>query len=186
MDPSLPKPTVELVRAEEAIFDRENVVTERALAELIERFPQNTELAHILLKVVALNKLYATNILNVYSVAERIAELKIDADLKASSIPLVDVMAPVTIGNKQRVNLSFASKYCSWHRPDTYPIYDSRAEACLWAYSKQFSLGFARKDLWKYVTYYTAVRQFRDRFELGTLTFKQIDKFLYGKGGNLV
>jgi hypothetical protein len=66
----------------------------------------------------------------------------------------------------------------------TYPIYDSLAEKCLWAYKVQFGLSFARKDLWDYISYVDAVKEFQDRFEL-RLTFKQIDKFLYLKGAAL-
>jgi hypothetical protein len=47
-------------------------------------------------------------------------------------------------------------------------------------------LSFARKNLWKYVSFFDAVKEFRDRFELHALTFKQIDKFLYLKGAALI
>ncbi len=71
--------------------------------------------------------------------------------LDTGSVQLVDMIARVRVGeDKQRNYLSFASKYCTWHRPKSYPIYDSRAEKCLWAYKLQFGLRFARKDLWEY------------------------------------
>lgn len=179
-DAALPKPTVELVLAEGKSFDHDNEITERALTELIEQFPENTDRSHILLKVAAINQLYSTNIYAVRSGADRIADLNIDAHLDAGSVQLVDMMAPVRVGeNRQRKNLSFASKYCSWHRPKSYPIYDGRAAACLGAYSLQFGLNFARQDPWDYVSYFDAVREFRDHFELHSLSFKQIDKFLY-------
>jgi hypothetical protein len=183
MDQSLP--TEDLVRAEVSKFDRDNELPERALKVLIEHFPENTDRAHILLKVVAINRLYATNIFDVYSVVNHIAERKIDTDLKAGSIQLVGKMAWVPIGDKKRNNLSFASKYCSWHRPDCYPIYDSRAEACLWAYHEEIGLR-SRKELWEYESYFEAVKRFRDRFELGKLSFKDIDKFLYHMGNALI
>jgi hypothetical protein len=187
MHPSLPKPTVDLVRAEAEKFDRENEDIEKALSELVKVFPRNTDRYQILLKVAAINQLYTTNIYAVSRVADRIAQLNIDEKLDAASLPLVDTMALVQVGqNKQRRNLSFASKYCSWHRPESYAIYDSRAEACLCAYREQFSLSFAGKYPWDYVSYFEAVKEFRDRFELGQLTFKQIDKFLYGKGVELL
>jgi hypothetical protein len=186
MDPSLPKPTVALVHAEEQNFDRDNEMIERALTELIKQFPKNTDMPQILIKVAAINQLYSTNIYAVWQVAAHIAKLNIDADLEVGEVQLVRKIAQVTIGNKQRNNLSFASKYCSWHQPKSYPIYDSRAEACLWAYREQFGLAFARKDLWEYESYFEAVKEFRDRFELGHLTFKQIDKFLYLKGVELL
>ena len=59
-------------------------------------------------------------------------------------------------------------------------------EECLWAYREQFGLSFARKDLEDYVSYFDAVKEFRDRFELGQLSFKQIDKFLWRRGVDLI
>jgi len=114
------------------------------------------------------------------------ATLRIDAQLDAGSLDLVDQIAKVRIGDKERNNLSFASKYCSWHRPESYPIYDAYAEKCLWAYRQQFGLSFPRKNLWDYSSFVTAVMEFQNRFELQTLKFKQIDKFLYLKGAALI
>jgi hypothetical protein len=180
---TLPQPTVDLVLAEGRRFDEDNAVTERALADLIALFPRNTIKSQILLKVAAINQLYSTQIYAVRAVADHIAGLNIDALLDSGSIPLVDLIARVNVGeSKERNNLSFASKYCSWHRQDSYPIYDSRAEKCLWAYRQQFGLSFARKDLWEYGSFVSAVKEFQNSFELQGLTFKQIDKFLYLQG----
>ena len=184
-DRSLPKPTLELVRAEGERFDLENKVTERALAELVQQFRKNSDTSHVLLKVAAINQLYSTQIYAVRIVADHIVELNIDAQLDAGSVQLVDKIASVQVRDKVRYNLSFASKYCSWHQPGSYPIYDSYVERCLWEYRGQFGLRFARKDLWTYVSFFDAVKEFRDRFELDDLTFKQIDKFLYLRGVGL-
>src|ERR1043166_1769724 len=176
--PSLP--TEDLVQAEVAKFDKDNKLPERALKELIEHFPKNADPAHILLKVVAINRLYTTNIFNVYRVVSHIADLKIDTDLETGSIDLVGKMAWVPIGDKKRNNLSFASKYCSWHRPDCYPMNGPRAEESLCAYREEIGLR-SRNELC-----YQAVKRFRDRFKLGDLSFKQIDKFLYHTGNDLI
>jgi hypothetical protein len=185
-DQSLPKPTVELVREVGERFDRENEDTESALTWLVKHCPQNTSGSEILLKVAAINQLYSTQIYAVRIVADHIAKLNIDADLDARSLQLVDKVASVKIGDKSRYNLSFASKYCSWHRPESYPIYDARVEACLWAYRLQFGLRFARKDLWNYISFVDAVNEFQCRFELHPSAFKQIDKFLYLTGTDLI
>jgi hypothetical protein len=185
METSLPKPTVELVRQKGQEFDREEADIEQGLTALVKLLPHNTAPAQVLLKVAAINQLYATNIFAVRVVAKHITGLRIDADLEDGAIQLVDRIARVTIGDKPRNNLSFASKYCSWHRPEIYPIYDSRARACLKAYSKQFDLSFARNGLWDYDSYVKAVKEFQDRFELWQLTFKEIDKFLYSMGNEI-
>lgn len=93
-----------------------------ALSVLVRHFPRNVELPHVLLKVVALNKLYSTNILDVETVARPITGLRIDAPLSGGSSQAVDLIASVRIAGKVRYNLSFATKYCSWHNPTAYPI----------------------------------------------------------------
>ena len=187
---SLPKPTVELVRSAGDRFGDENEVTEKALTELVQKFPRNSEESHVLLKVAAINQLYTTQIYAVRIVAAHIIEINakfnVDALLDAESFGLVDQIAQVRVADKQRNNLSFASKYCSWHRPESYPIYDSYAERCLWEYRKQFGLSFVRKQLWEYPSFVDAVKEFQERFELQRLSFKEIDKFLYLKGADLV
>jgi hypothetical protein len=58
----LPTPTLELVKAECAAFDQECQLTEEALENLRVQFPRNTDISHVLLKVLVLNKLYSTRI----------------------------------------------------------------------------------------------------------------------------
>lgn len=182
----LEEPTVALVSEEGAKFDDENRVVECALAELFRTFPHNTEPPEILLKVAAINQLYFTQVLAVETVAAHIADLKIDTALNAGLLELVNQIAKVHIGeSRERTFLSFASKYCNWHRPASYPIYDSRARECLSAYRRRFGL-FPGKDLWEYPSFCEAVTEFRYRFGLQELDFKHIDKFLYRRGDSLI
>lgn len=182
----LPEPTKDLLAKAQQDFDNSNDSTERALTEVVTRFPGNTDEAYVLLKVAAINQLYSTQIYAVREVARRIVDLKIDPLLDAGSLEFVDQIAELTLGEKVRHNLSFAGKYCSWHRRDIYPIYDSYVEECLWCYRGQFGLSFARSDLWKYPGFVAAVSEFRNRFGLGDLSFKEIDKFLWSQGGALI
>ena len=77
--------------------------------------------------------------------ARHILELDIDARLKHGDPQLVDQIAIVTIKGKGRSkektrrNYSFATKYCSFHQPSLYPIYDSFVDKILRAYQKQDS-----------------------------------------------
>ena len=183
----LPPPTIELVKAEGDKFDRESQLVEEALGQLSARFPRNTETSHVLLKVLVLNKLYATQIndIDVERVARHIAGLGIDSRLDAGSPDAVDLIANVKIGDKVRNNFSFGTKYCRWHNPAAYAIYDSNVDACLWCYKKQDSFTtFARQDL-RYLGYPVFLRivtAFRDVYGLKSFTFKQLDKFLWEKG----
>src|SRR5206468_1151652 len=111
----------------------------------------NTSLEDILLKVVALNDLYRTGILATYRVAEHIFQLNIDPLLEAGQSEAVARIARVQLGTVARNNYSFATKYCAWHNPDAYPIYDSYVDNLLWGYKKQDQFDtFQRQALRQY------------------------------------
>jgi hypothetical protein len=185
----LPKPTVELIDSECDAFDKDpsTRLTEDALQLLLSHFPENVELTHILLKVATLNQLYGTNILAVEKVARHIAGLDIDPSLATGSPELVDRIAKITINGKERNNFSFATKYCSWHNPDVYAIYDGNAVACLLAYNKQD--GFADLDdddaLRTSAKFFEVVGKFRDYYALNSRSLKKLDKLLWLLGSQI-
>ena len=68
---------------------------------------------------------YSTNIFKIYPVAKHILNLNIDERLKSGDPTLVDEIAKINIGGKEKYFYSFASKYCSHHNQLDFPIYDS-------------------------------------------------------------
>lgn len=187
METALIAPSAELVRAACEEFNRDNL-TEKALADLFGAYPTNEDAGHVLLKVAALNSLYATRILAVLKMAEHIAGLgvELDAAMAAGSPDAVEQIAKISIGEKDFTFYSFASKYCNWHRPELYPIYDSRVDKYLWLLKKQgaFDSGIFvhRQDLWNYPKFRDIMTALRDQFGLGSFSFKQIDAFLWSQG----
>jgi hypothetical protein len=179
----LPRPTVELVEAECKAFDLENWLAEEALGQLRAQFPLNTDIRHVLLKVLVLNKLYGTMIrdIEVETVAKHIVGLGIDPLLAQGSLQAVTL---ITDCPNVRQYLSFASKFCSWHNPTAYPIYDGNVRECLSLYQKQDSFAQFRnkEDLYYYQKLFDAVLAFRSHYGLNSLTFKQLDKFMYRVG----
>ena len=162
-------------------FDEESVIIERALQELFRQYPTNDSEAHVLLKVVALNGLYRTNILAVEDVARHIYQQaeEVDSALKTGSPGIVDKIAKVTIAatQKERHNWSFATKYCSWHNPGAYPIWDSRV--CRYLTSLK-DTPFAQPDRWeRYAEFVALMASFREHYRLDSFGFKDIDKFLW-------
>jgi len=144
----------------------------------------NCDDCNVIAKVAVLNALYATRIMNIYPVVDRILELKIDERLRAGDETLVGEIAHVRLGTRTRVLLSFASKYCAWHEPDQYQIFDSRVEAMLWGYQKRFGFAkFRRWELREYPTFARIISQFREHFGLGEFNRKDLDKFLWMEGG---
>jgi hypothetical protein len=167
-------------------FDRQNSIVEEALRLLLAQFPCNAEPSHVLLKVVVLNQLYSTRInsIDMQPLAEHIAQLGIDTLLAEGSPKAVGL---ITNCSNLRKYLSFASKFCSWHNPTAYPIYDGNARACLWAYKKQDQFAkFQLQDLWYYEKFRVAVVAFSKYYGLDRLTLKQLDKFLWRSGDRIL
>lgn len=117
--------------------------------------------------------------------ARHILGLKIDDSLRSKSCELVDRIANATFSGKSRHVFSFASKYCSWHDRESYPIYDSYVSKVLIAYQQidRFAPSFPRSDLRFYRRYKEVVTDFRKYYELMDFSFDELDKFLwlYGK-----
>lgn len=139
------------------------------------------------MKVLALNKLYGTMIpdIKVETVAKHIVGLDIDARLDNGDIQAVFL---ITDCPKVKQYLSFASKFCSWHNPTAYPIFDTNVRQCLWSYHNKDAFAEIKKkdDLYYYHKLVDTVIAFRKRYELNSLTFKQLDKFMYRLRGRIL
>jgi hypothetical protein len=157
---------------------------EKSLALLFKEFcPSNSVLEQVLLKVSALNDFYSTNIFDTFSVAKHIRELNIESRLRDGDLSLVNEMALVKIRDKKRNFYSFASKYCSHHFPESYPIYDSYVEKMLLHYARtdRFT-SFHKKDLKLYESFVRIIREFQAHYRLGQFSLRQIDIFLWLAG----
>lgn len=80
---------------------------------------------------------------------------------------------------------SFASKYCSWHNPNAYAIYDSYVEECLWYYRKHDRFSDYGREEYDYRGFVRIVDDFKTHYGLGQFRYRQLDKFLWKWGGEL-
>ena len=155
-------------------------LADEVLSLVFQQYHDNLEIKHILTKVVLLNGLYNTNVFAVVDMAYNIQEQSPDDLLRNGSAEVVDKIAHLTIRGKTRRHYSFATKYCSWHYPEMYPIYDNLVERLIWNYRKQFNFEiFQRSDLVNYERYRNILRSFISYFSLQDFTFKEIDRFLW-------
>lgn len=166
-----------------------------ALTVLFDQYQENINPDHVLLKAVALNAFYSTQIRavsdrtpTIYDLAGCIVELKIDAALGRGDEGLVEEIANLTRDGRHQRNYSFATKYCNWHKQDLFPIYDSRVDECLWLMRRRGWIeDFKRQDLYySYPKLKSVVTGFRGSFGPGKFTYKEIDKFLFVEGGKLL
>lgn len=185
-DINIPEPSIEEVEKYLEKWDdnKEYCDKEKALNKLFfELCPKNTDIKDILLKASTLNDFYSTNIFSIYPVAEHILDSNIDSRLKTFDETLVEEIQSVAIGDKTWNFYSFASKYCSHHNPEEYPIYDSYVDEVLWYFKGCYKfLDFKRKDLKDYGEFKKILLKFRDHYGLTNFTLKQIDQYLWQLG----
>lgn len=157
---------------------------EDALDKLFfELCPENSAISDILLKVATLNDFYSTNIFSVYLVAKHILELSIDERLQACDVTLVDDIKKVAINGKIHNFYSFATKFCSHHKPLDYPIYDSYVEKVLLHFKKQDRFDdFVVDDLKDYAKFKDILIRFGVYYGLENYNLKEIDKYIWQLG----
>ena len=184
---SLPKrPTTKVVKSFLARWETlDNYkLQEASLALLFKTHcPNNKQTEHVLLKVSALNDFYSTNIFNTYAVAKHIVALDIDQRLQQTDLTLVNDVALVTVGGKARNFYSFATKYCSHHLPDCYPIYDYYVEKMLIHFAATDGYAaFSKPDLKRYARLIEIIKEFRTHYGLERFSLRQIDIYLWLAG----
>lgn len=182
----LPQPTPEYFTSRIPLFDA-FADADAALELIFKTWPANSSLPQVLTKVVTLNRLYSTSIFDVHGVARHILDMDIDQALSAGDRKLVPRIATFTLSNgKSRNNYSFATKYCAWHNPTDFQIYDSRVDEALWHYKKHYGFAsFRRYDLGDYARFMQIMDQFIEHFGLHAFGRRHLDRFLWIEGGTL-
>lgn len=166
---------------------------EKVLLQIFQQYPNNTNLSEVLLKVTMLNSFYSTGIMDVKTVVQHIYDLAnnkgIDARIKSGDPTVVAEIANVNHGGKVICHLSFASKYCSFHNPSAYPIYDSIVwnvfttlkKRGFFAVNTAFSVDGIKRDFSKYIAIYD---EFIQLSGIGGIVpmpnYKEIDRYLWG------
>jgi hypothetical protein len=183
-----PTPTLLRIKQANRKFDKQNSATESAVAQLFRKFPTNTLVSQVLLKVLVLNKLYSTQIrdIDIEIIARHIVRSQVDGFLNNGLPKAVELVAKVKIEGKIRNEYSFATKYCNWHNRNSFAMYDSNVDDSLWAYKKKDAFAnFYRKDLWDYDKFLQIIKAFRSFYDLSSVSFKRLDKFLWLLGKKL-
>ena len=158
---------------------------ESALNKLFyQTYPDNKDIDDVLVKVSVLNDFYSTNIFSPFKVAKHIIDLDIDERLAAGDVTLVNEIARVDMDNGTVKNFySFATKYCSHHKPLNFPIYDSYVDRLL-RYFRDVDgfYSFNNHDLKDYVKFKKILLEFSKIYNLESYNLKDIDKYLWQLG----
>lgn len=156
-----------------------------------ETLKENKDIHDILVKCSTLNGLASTVIFEVQYVAERILKLNIDNRLEQGDFSLVKAIAskegdPIL----PKTFYSFATKYCSYHQPDKYSIYDRYVALVLTELQERDCYSdFKRiEDLTDYNRYMKTLDDFRTYygFPENEYSKKKLDKYLWLLGKEYV
>lgn len=159
-------------------------LAEQKVKIAFKEYPLNTDIYNIRAKVCILNNFYGTFINAINMVAERIHSLNIDDKLSQGDISFVTNLADVSFKNgKSRNFYSFATKYCSFHRSDIYPMYDSRVEKILSYFNKKDDFSSIKKGQYRdYDKFHEIFFAFKENYKLDKFTARQLDKYLWQIG----
>lgn len=149
-----------------------------------ETCPKNNSIDDIILKTAALNTVYNTYIYSVYPVAQHILSLNIDERLAEGDETLVNELMRVFYTDGGKIDhYSFATKYCSFHNPNAFPIYDSYVDKILQHYRNQEGFSsFKNNELKSYPNFKRIIADFRRHFGLEKYSVKQLDQYLWQFG----
>jgi len=175
----LKKVSNELVKEYNVKFDKENKEVENAIFSLIKKFRSNKKIENVYLKAPVINALYKTNIFDIAGMAWYIHKLDIDNSLKKGDINVVE---KITKAYPKKRFYSFATKYCAFHEPKKYSLYDWYVAKILSEYQKNdnfYKNKFTLEDLRIYSKFFSVINAFKSFYKLNKFSYKEIDKFLW-------
>lgn len=138
--------------AHEFDINKEVMLGYRTVRQTFDRFPKNVEESDVLLKVVVLNGLYNTYLLDKVKMANHIHKLatekNLDILLESGKIEAVDkIRLGHGIGSgKKRDLYSFATKYCHFANQKCFPMYDKHVETAIKKLRKDKYIQFRETD----------------------------------------
>lgn len=174
-------------------------IQENLLMSLLKEYPDHRVKDAVEVKVKLLNLFYSTGIQATNAMAANIVNIKnIDTRLAEGDISLINEIATLKLKDITRYNYSFATKYCAYHQPKLYPIYDSIVADTLVSFFEKgllpkyeltprkskkpnaFTKGEFAQNLKQYNFFVEVYRYFMERFDLQNLTYRQVDSYIWG------
>lgn len=116
-----------------------NESSDKLLRKLFQQYCKSDCINDVYIKVVTLNSMYSTYIMNPREVAKNITKTGTDIDKyikvgDARAVELIRKAGPKTKRNSKLDIYSFATKYCYFSNPKNYQIYDKYAALLLTKY----------------------------------------------------
>ena len=149
--------------------------------------PKNTDLREVLLKTTAVGDPDCTMREANHDMASNIVSLNIDHRLSTLDTQLVNEIAELGTADRNKYFYTFATRYCNYHSPKAYPIYDKlSSEILLLFFQKVKDQDLADNTLLDYGQYKQAMEEFSKSFQVKGLDYWELDKFLWLYGNDVI
>jgi len=149
-----------------------------AIISLFGQNTRNNSTKVVLPKIATIDKYYSTSIYNPDELAEYIVSIKhLDEMLKEGNPEAVEQIRQFKLNGKLKNILSFASKYCHFHKTDSYPIYDQYAALALQKLSDWRDFPESQKRTFAY--FREGVVSLKNKNGLANISFEDFDSFLW-------
>lgn len=175
-------------------------IQEVLLQRLVKEYPNHSNKAAVDTKVKLLNLFYSTGIQATNKMSENILSISdIDERLSAGDKSLIPEIATLTFDGKERYNYSFATKYCAYHQPAKFPIYDSIVAMTFISFFEKgllpkykccnrkstaketYTKGEFTAKLKEYDFFVNVYDYFMDLYDLkDSFTYREIDSYIWG------
>lgn len=148
-----------------------------AMFKICHQYPNNNNLGEVLIKCAVIDNFSSTNIYDLYKMADHIVGKQIDEKLNTGDYSLIDDIAKLEIGGNDRKFYSFATKYCHYHNPKCFAIFDSYVAKvlCVFLDKKEY-------ELREYYTFMRTLDDFSKRYNLDNYKYDDLDKYLWRLG----
>ena len=113
---------------------------EQALNQLFKTYNKNNVYEQVLIKVITLNELYSTQLYSkqLHLMVQRIISLTdLDSLLRTGDIEAIHLIGQKTNDDFNSAFV-FASKYCSFHNPKSFPIFDSLSRNSIFKLNEKY------------------------------------------------
>ena len=148
--------------------------TVKAMYKVCKQYPNNDNLEEVLIKCAVIDNFSSTNVFDLYKMADHIVGKHIDEKLEKGDYSVVNDIAK---GGQKRNFYSFATKYCHYHKPKRFAIYDRYVAKVLCVF-----LDKKEDELRDYNTFMNALNDFSQRYRLEKYKYANLDKYLWRLG----
>ena len=146
--------------------------------ELFQKYPLNIDADDIRMKLSAINDTGITQNTLMDDAIAHIIKLKIDDRIKQSDLSVVEDLAHITSNGKIFYLLHFASVYCNFHKPETFPIYSEQHIDFYKKYIIENNLPLDAEKINTYDVFAKALNDLLQRWGLaGKMNYLHIRKF---------